>query len=455
MTDPLIETGGRAVALLRKLEVWVLLALAAIFGVLMYVPTPLLAYRDWLFVGVIVCVVFAVARSVDRYIQYLRDKSSKRALRLVARDRPSTWYAAKQRDDTFISQITLEVDATNLTDQDVRMVRVRLVRPRRHGELLHGDVSLPKAGSPYHSHEHPVPARDTITGSLHIMVHGKIGRAGRPVSATIEITDQYGDRYRLKRLLLSPMNPKDPWQPIARLGQWARKLPGLRPSTKTQAAGDRAVRAKWQHSGVLDDVEGTLKEERRSYAANGRERGGLGSLNVTLQSEPNFGWTKVGDVPVLLWQKSKAVQIASANLARLIAMHAARDANGKVQVEAYLLSHLHKGSTYASVGYFIFLALHRLGKTMEALNAATAHLAGDRDNAFSNLLGVLSALISHEYFAIPLALYDQIEAALPEDAKGEFRLAEKLNLGRLRLLDEHRANANEGGSNGLAGETTP
>jgi hypothetical protein len=451
MTDPLIETGGRAVAILRKLEVWVLVALAVIFGLLMYVPTPVVVYRDWLFVGVVVCAVFAAGRSIDRYIQHLRDKSSKRALRLVARDRPSTWYAAKQRDDTFVSQIMLEVDATNVADQDVRMVRVRLVRPRRHGELLHGDISLPKAGSPYYSQDHPVPARDTITGALHIMVRGKLGRLGKPVHATIEITDQYGDRYRLKRLVLSPMNPKEPWRPITRLGDMARRLPGLRPSTHVQEAADRAVREKWSHQDALDDVEGTLKEEMRSYAANGRTRGGLGSLNVTLQSEPNFGWTTVGDVPELLWEKSKAKQIGSPNMARLLSMHSARDAVGKPQVETYLLSHLHKGSPYASVGYFIFLALHRLGKTTEALNTAGVHLAGDRDDAFSNLLGVLSALISHEYFVIPLPLYEEIEAALSSDAKREFRLAEKLNLGRLRVLDDQRANANDAGSVGPAG----
>jgi hypothetical protein len=220
-----------------------------------------------------------------------------------------------------------------------------------------------------------------------------------------------------------------------------RRLPGLRPSTRAQEAADDAVRAKWQHGGTLDDVEGTLKEEKRSYAANGRERGGLGSLNVTLQSEPNFGWTRVGDVPELLWDQAQATQIGSPNLTRLLAMHAARDAEGKRQIENYLSSHLHKGSQYASVAYFIFLSLHRLGRTVEALNAASAHLAGDRDNAFSNVLGVLSALISHEYFMISLPLYEQIEAALSIDAKGEFRLADKLNLGRLRILDEQRGNA--------------
>ena len=40
-----------------------------------------------------------------------------------------------------------------------------------------------------------------------------------------------------------------------------------------------------------------LNEEKRSYKANGRSRGGLGSLNVGLQSEPDGGWTEEGRYP--------------------------------------------------------------------------------------------------------------------------------------------------------------
>ena len=338
-----------------------------------------------------------------------------------------------------MSQISLDVDAANLTDHDVRVVRVRLIRPRRQGELLHGDISLPMPGESLYSEKHPVPAHNTVTGTVHIMVRGKLGRNGKAIRATIEVTDQHGDVYRLNRVLLKSTRPKEPWRPVARIGMILRKLPGLQPSNKAQEAADRAARANWQHRGALDDVERLLKEELRSYAANGRLRGGLGSLNVKLQSEPNFGWTTVGEVPKLLWDKADAKKISSPNLARLLEMHASRDAADRQQLETYLLSLLHKESPYANVSYFIFLALHRLGRTADALDAAKVHLFGDRDNAYSNVLGTLAAILSHEHFGIALPLYDQIEAALPEEAKREFRVGEKLNLGRLRVLDEQRA----------------
>jgi hypothetical protein len=67
----------------------------------------------------------------------------------------------------------------------------------------------------------------------------------------------------------------------------------------------------------LQLCDAVLQEEKRSYAANGRLRGGLGSLNVTLQSEPNFGWTTVGQIPQLLWPQGQGVMITSANMTRL------------------------------------------------------------------------------------------------------------------------------------------
>jgi hypothetical protein len=57
----------------------------------------------------------------------------------------------------------------------------------------------------------------------------------------------------------------------------------------------------WEIHKKIDIV---LAEEKRAYAANGRPRGGLGSMNITLQSVPNHGWTTEGQIPVLLFEKS-------------------------------------------------------------------------------------------------------------------------------------------------------
>jgi hypothetical protein len=140
-------------------------------------------------------------------------------------------------------------------------------------------------------------------------------------------------------------------------------------------------------------------------------------------------------VPTLLWDKANAKPIESPNLTRLVTIHAALGDLENEGVENYLLSHLRKGSPYADVGYLIFLALHRMGRTIDALRAARSYLSGDKDYAYSSLLGALSALVSREHFAIDPALYPQILETLAGDTEHNFLLNEKINLARLEHLD--------------------
>jgi hypothetical protein len=220
-------------------------------------------------------------------------------------------------------------------------------------------------------------------------------------------------------------------------------LSGFGRVRKTKADDVGAPPAEWQHGGKFQKVDFILNEERRNYAANGRIRGGLGSLNVTLQSEPNSGWTEVGSVPSLLWDKRKAKHIESPNASRLIKLHAALSDAEKDDLERYLLSHLDKRSPYAEVGYFIFFALHRMGQTIAGLQTARLHLAGDKVYGYSNLLGTLSAIVSHEHFQIERDLYPLMLEALAGDTENDFRLTEKINLARLQHLD---AELGDGGS---------
>lgn len=192
---------------------------------------------------------------------------------------------------------------------------------------------------------------------------------------------------------------------------------------------------EWRHDGKFEETDLILNEEKRNYAARGRERGGLGTLNVGLQSEPNMGMTQAGAVPLLLWEKLQAQPVDSPNATRLLRIHGGLDDAGKRDLERYLLSHLHRQSPYASVGYFIFLVLHRVGRTVDALQVARSRLAGDKVYGYSNLLGTLSALVSREHFAIEPVLYAQIVETLDGDTEYNFNLLEKINLARLQQLD--------------------
>ena len=67
---------------------------------------------------------------------------------------------------------------------------------------------------------------------------------------------------------------------------------------------------------------------------------------------------------------------------------------------------------FAEVAYFPFLALHRIGRTIDALGTARKFLAGDKVYAYSNLLGTLSAVISREHYDTDPNLYPLLLDAL-------------------------------------------
>jgi hypothetical protein len=435
-------------AVLRTLPVWLLAGLAFAGYAVIFIPgfggIDPKGFRTewgvWVWIEAISFSVLTVTRAIDSgisaYIERQRNRVLRRPLRLVPRHLQCWWHLAKQRDNSFVSQISLEVEVTNPTDRPARIVKVRLIRPRAKGELLHADAILPKADSPYHSNKHAVPPHDTVTASVHIMVRGAIGRQGHPIRATLGIMDQYGEEYRLKGISLPTHDARLPARALAAQMMAAlRALPGLRSPITPPAETLQSSRPEWNHQGKFDEVDLILNEEMRNYAARGRDRGGLGSLNVGLQSEPNSGWTTVGTAPSLLWDKANAKPIGSPNIARLVSVHAALGNSEKRDLEEYLLSHLNKTSSYANVSYFIFLALYRMGRAIDALRAARSWLAGDKDYAYSNLLGTLSALVSREHFDIDPALYPQILETLAGDTEHNFRLNEKINLARLEHLD--------------------
>jgi len=443
-----VGTASQILSILRTLPVWVLGGLAAAGYAILFLPgfggvnpEPFRAkYGIFIWIEAVFFSILAAARALDWAITTYREQhkmaKARRALRLVPLHFQCWWVLAKQPDNSFISQIRLDIEAANVTDQPVRIVKASLIKPRAKGDLVHADVSLPMAGSPYHDARHPVPPHDTVTAHLHLMVRGSLAAQGHSLRVTLQITDQFGDEYRLKGVVLrsmEPLLPRLPWSQRV-LSVLARPY-RVRAEKRAQVEEARRLSSEWNHGGSFAEVDLILNEEKRAYAARGRINGGLGSLNVGIQSEPGFGGTAVGHVPTLLWDKELAVAVDSPNLQRLLKLHGTLDETRTGDVERYLLSHLHRSSRYADVGYFIFLALHRIGRTVDALTAARLHLAGDTVYGYSNVLGTLAAVVSREHFAIDPALYPQIQKALEGDPEYDFRLTEKINLARLLHLD--------------------
>jgi hypothetical protein len=444
---------SQIISILRTLPVWVLAGLAAIGYAILFLPgfagvnlEPIRAkYGVWIWIEAVGFSILAIARALDSTITAYRAQhkaaEDRRALRLVHLHHQSWWHLAKQQDNSFISQIRLDVDAANITDYPVRIVKVSLVRPRTKGVPVHAEVSLPMAGSPYHDPRHSVPPHDTVTAHAHLMVRGSLMPQGHPLRVTLKFTDQFGDEYLLKRITLQshqPTLPRSPWS--QRLLSGIRKMLPLGAAKRAETDDAQRLSKEWNHGGSFAEVDLVLNEERRAYAARGRRTGGLGSLNVGIQSGPGNHAMNVGNISLPLWDKSFATPVDSPNLARLLKLRDTLGEQEKADLERYLLSHLHRSSTYADVAYFIFLAFHRMGLTVEALTLSRSHLAGDTVFGYSNLLGTLAAVISHEHFAIDPTLYPQIQKALEGDTEYNFGLAEIMNSARLVHLDSKLQN---------------
>lgn len=178
-----------------------------------------------------------------------------------------------------------------------------------------------------------------------------------------------------------------------------------------------------------------LDEEVRSYSAKGRRGGGLGSMNIGLQSVPNNGWTSQGEIPQILFQKSDRTIISSPNAEILLKLFSSLDQFNKKDFTIYLTSHLRKDSPYASIGYFIFYILYKIGETIEALKNARRALSGDAVHGYSNLIGILSMIVSREYLEIDQKTYEDIKLTLLGDTEYDFQLKEKINLALLKHLE--------------------
>ncbi|MDP3696475.1 MAG: hypothetical protein Q8R55_00400 [Candidatus Taylorbacteria bacterium] len=185
-----------------------------------------------------------------------------------------------------------------------------------------------------------------------------------------------------------------------------------------------------------------LGEEIRAYEAKGRIRGALGSMNIGLQSVPNNGWTTEGEIPQLLFDKSDPAVISSPNATTLLKLYSSLDADGKNNFKSYLITNLRKDSQYASISYFNFFVLYRIGETIAALNFAREALSGDSVHGYSNVLGALSMIVSREYLEIDQNTYERIKIVLLGDKEHNFQLIEKINLALLKHLERDLSDVN-------------
>ncbi len=437
-----IGTSGKALGILKDLPLWLLTATTLVPVIFLVVPefsasaSP--EIRTWVRLAAVAFGILSVCRFGSVLIPYIaaqrQIEAARRVLRFVPLHHKCWWHLAKQKDDSYISQIHMEIQASNTSDQPIQIVKVRLLRPS--AKLLHAHALLPMAGSPYYSHGHSLPPKGTEAAAVDISVRGALATAGRPIRVTLGITDQYGEEYKLAKLTVETHDPPMRKSPLVARAQ-AVCLVWLRRIMRTKELQEPVM--PWAFdagSESINTAASILSEEKRSYFACGRDKGGLGSLNVGLQSTPNHGWTETGKIPQILWERGQGKAVTSPNLELLLRMHNALSSEDKGNLECYLLTQLSKESPFAEVAYFVCLGLHRMNRTIDALKTARTFLAGDRVYAYSNLLGTLSAVVSHEHGDISPQLYPLILNALAGDEEPNFGLREKINLASIKLLNQ-------------------
>src|SRR5713226_2824796 len=123
MADVPATAISNLLSILRTLPVWLLAGLALAGYAVIF--TPGFAGIDpsgfrtewgvWVWIEAIGFSVLTVTRAIESgintYLEHQRNKAGRRALRLVPRQQQCWWHLAKQRDGSFVSQISLDVEA--------------------------------------------------------------------------------------------------------------------------------------------------------------------------------------------------------------------------------------------------------------------------------------------------------------------------------------------------------
>jgi hypothetical protein len=217
-TDGGPGTIASILANLRNIPLWVFAGLAvAGYTVLFAAPANgvnISAFRHqwgaWVWIEAVAFSALALAKATDLIASHawvIRTKQMDRPLRLVLRYSGRRWYLARQPDGSFITQISLDVDVTNLTDHPVRLVATRLIRPSPKQDLINAVVML-HGPDQFRGAADMVPPHRAATANLFFLVHRAVAPQGTSLRVTVGITDQFGHEYRLNAIRVRGTQPR-------------------------------------------------------------------------------------------------------------------------------------------------------------------------------------------------------------------------------------------------------
>jgi hypothetical protein len=157
------------------------------------------SYGVWL---VLAGVGFGTLAAVKTIVGHYRAPS----VHLIADETQSLWGQSRQPDGRTTTQLSFQAQATNLTDNFIKLSAVRISRPWTRARVLTKMLATRHPDYPrvnMFSREYSIApgAVSYVTGTL--ILEGAIGRAGKPMNAVLRISDQFGRWHKMKLKLVS------------------------------------------------------------------------------------------------------------------------------------------------------------------------------------------------------------------------------------------------------------
>ncbi|MDP3043049.1 MAG: hypothetical protein Q8N21_01470 [bacterium] len=344
----------------------------------------------------------------------------------VVRHRRGNWWNLGKMNKKPAMQINGHLYATNISDNNVRVLSVEIINPKKaRKNCVRNDVLTRHSRNNIYGSYELIPNL-TSEISIDFWIQPLIISEEKDLKLTIVLTDQFGNRHKVKGLLFESNNKK--------------RLPAI---------NDKAIEATKEaiykiKNEIEKEVVSILKVEVERYKECGRRVGGLGSVHLKGSDSPGIGteWRKA-DSPInqSIEMNPQKEYIISDNAQALMNLYnKLGNANDKSIFINSLLNRLSKDKEYAPVGYLIFLAMFRINKLEMTFDIAKEKLYKDSSYGFSDSLRLLDGLLRFEHSAFSKELLEKIEIFVDGLDEHSFRISERLSAIRAFRLNNPTTN---------------
>ncbi len=203
--EGLLQLWERGETLLWALAIICAVAFAMFFGGTWLgvgaAASALASYGLWLVLGALVFGILAAVKTIEG--------RSRPSVHLIANNSRSLWGQSKQPNGRIITHLALHMQATNLTKKYIRLSAARLSRPWTRARVLQSQLATRNndlIGT--YSQENPIGPGATTDALCTFVLDGPVGRKGRPITAVIKVSDQFGRWHRLKFRPVDPSTGK-------------------------------------------------------------------------------------------------------------------------------------------------------------------------------------------------------------------------------------------------------